>query len=284
MSAELIKLHRERIDEHLQYMEGERDVRFAKEYLTEYPDFDDIHPVYTDALIDITYRVHSLEPADVMVVMKNPNMVDGSPTAEDRFLLQYLDETDSRTERVQKISQVAVDWLSRWLVEHPGPQIRMKQLVKMLSDMGVIDNVEEPKQYLSPSDLLSKQDSVPDPTEETPPTSAGETADVFRDIYFTNLCKFRAPTGTLPLYAEELVLAKTYLENEINLVNPRLVIGTGTKPGNILRELATEEIRDGLYRIETQNSEPTYLLNLQHPSYPKADYTAARENIQRTFE
>lgn len=164
----------------------------------------------------------------------------------------------------------------------------------MLDDLGYLTLEDAQgtliaKEYLSSRNTLLSttvrdSDGTPDPGEVKIADSTAEVSSVFKDLYITELSKLRAPTGNWPFHLEERILQKYYLRNEIQAVKPKLVIGMGQRPRQVLTELASERISDRSYHLPTSDKSPRFLITLDHPFYPSADYKARKDDLKRALK
>lgn len=74
MSAPLLNVHQAYITAHLKYLTQNRGISTPGDYFTNSLDFTDIAPEYHEYPLNLIYRVFSLNPADIMIVLKNPNV------------------------------------------------------------------------------------------------------------------------------------------------------------------------------------------------------------------
>lgn len=289
MDDKLLETHSTYLDAHLRYMKNVRGVESPAEYLSDYLGYTEVADPYKNYPLDLVYRVSSLIPADVMLVLKSPNITkssvsSGQGTSEDALIAEYISEEEPRPRKIQKIRQISSVWLANWFAKHPGPQVRLKKLVEAGIEGEYIPESwrGREKEFLKPSPSKNEVNSVEDiPADKTSP----EISSFFEYFYVTELSQLRAPTSKWPFHLEEQVLAKQYLKKEIDTVDPKLIIASGEKPQSVMKELAVEQLDDELYRLERSDGSDRYLLVLDHPSYPSADYSRAVEVFQQlSFE
>lgn len=285
MEDSLLKVHSAYLDAHLRYMKKVRNVESPAEYLSNYLGFTKSVDAYESYPLELVYRVPSLTPADVMLVLKNPNITEssvsnGEGTSEDALMAEYISEDDPRPRKIEQMRQITAVWMANWFTNHPGPQVRLKKLVEAGIEGGYIPErwKGSEKECLQPSPGKEEVNSVEDiPADKSSP----EISSFFEYFYVTELSNLRAPTNKWPFHLEEQVLAKQYLRKEIETVDPKLIIATGGKPQSVTKELAVERLDEELYRLEGSEGSDRYLLALDHPSYPSADYSRAEEIFQR---
>jgi len=288
MDDDVVNVHTGYVRAHLRYMRRVRNVESPADYLTTYPDFSAPPEEYQVAPLDLVYRIPSLHRSDVMLVLKNPNItaerINEGMYWEDRLIKRMLSGTSDLTERIRALSRVSAPHIADYFVKHPGPQVRMKKLVRAAAAGGYLNAdalSDGPKPYLRPSKPVEDLDS---PSDVPLGTDWGDIAPVYGDFYVTELCKLRAPTGSWPFHQEERVISKQYLRREIEAVDPTLVVALGKRPSNVLREIAEDAVQQSnatdLYHLRSVNGSTRYLLTLQHPSYPRADYAAAEKSFE----
>jgi len=285
MDQSLIDVHATHLQSHLRYIQEERNVSSPADYFREYLGFSNIDSAYENYPLDIIYRVPSLSPAEVMIVLKNPNISEssvssGGGTGEDILLDKYLNGTDSPEDKVEKIEDVSRIWISEWFADNHGPQARLKKIVGHGIEGGYIPDIEDKseKQLLLPT--VRKED-VDSPGEIPTDVPTEEISGFHNRFYVTELSKLRAPQNEWPFHLEEQVIAKDYLRNEIEVVDPTLVIAMGDKPRTVVKEFGVESVGENLYRLTGFEDSDRYLLVLDHPSYPPADYSPAAEAFSR---
>ena len=285
MGDRLLGVHSAYLDTHLRYMSSVRNVESPAEYLSNYLGFTKAVGAYESYPLDLVYRVPTLTPADVMLVLKNPNITElsvskGEGTSEDALIAEYISEEDPRPRNIEKMRQITAVWMANWFTNHPGPQVRLKKLVEAGIEGGYVSErwSGREKECLKPSPGKDEVNSVEDIPEDK---SSPEISTFFKYFYVTELSKLRAPTSKWPFHLEEQVLAKQYLRKEIEIVDPKLIIATGGKPQSVTKELAVERLDEELYRLEGSDGSDRYLLVLDHPSFPSADYSRAVEVFQQ---
>lgn len=286
MTDEVLNVHSAFLRTHAQYMRRVRGAKTPTEYFQEYLDYENPSSEFSDYPLEVVFRVPSLSPADVMLVLKNPGISEGwvsgeSPPREDQVMNEVLSEETTRLEKIRGLARVTAPHVANWFADHPGPQVRMKKLTTTAVESGYLprntDIDPTSKQYFLPRTPIQEITSRDDAPLDIP---TNETAPIYDDFYVTELAKFRAPTGDWPFHQEESVIAKQYVRKEIETVNPKLVIALGKRPSRVLREMSVQTIdnagTDKLYKLTEVGERSRFLLTLPHPSYPGADYSPAR--------
>jgi hypothetical protein len=262
------------------------------DYLREYVGVSDPVKGYNSAPFDVLYRAPCYSQSEMAIVLKNPNITPADVEAanvdstlnsqdppnrrigEDYRILNNLSNNQSLSERFKTVSRESAYGIGGWFTNHPGPQVRMKELIREVDTAGLIElesrDDETVKSYLSPQENNKTGRHGPEVAPE-------DIAEVYDDFYVTELCKLRAPTGNWPFSPEEESIAKWYLIRELKAVNPDIIFVLGQKPTSTLSSFANEQIEPNLYRSRAFNG--AYIITLDHPSYPQADYSPLSQHL-----
>lgn len=84
-------------------------------------------------------------------------------------------------------------------------------------------------------------------------------------VYISNIVKARPPDNRDPL-PEEILAFKPYLDAEINLIKPKLVVTLGRfSMGKFLPEVKVSEVHGRLFKIKW-NEQTLFILPMYHPA------------------
>lgn len=86
-----------------------------------------------------------------------------------------------------------------------------------------------------------------------------------RDVYITNICKFRPPNNRDP-HADEVAADWPVLERQIELMNPKLVVAVGRVAGQTLLD-STASLRDMRARLHRYPRRDLPVVVTYHPAY-----------------
>lgn len=100
-------------------------------------------------------------------------------------------------------------------------------------------------------------------------------------VYISNIVKARPPDNRDPL-PEEILAFKPYLDAEINLIKPKLIVTLGRfSMGKFLPEVKVSEVHGRLYKIKW-NEQTLFILPMYHPA-AALRATRVKESFIRDF-
>lgn len=86
-----------------------------------------------------------------------------------------------------------------------------------------------------------------------------------KDVYISNIIKVRPPDNRDPL-PEEILAFKPYLDGEINLISPKLIVTLGRfSMAKFLPEVKVSAVHGRLHKIKWQ-SQTLFVLPMYHPA------------------
>jgi uracil-DNA glycosylase family 4 len=84
-------------------------------------------------------------------------------------------------------------------------------------------------------------------------------------VYITNIVKARPPDNRDP-FPEEILAYKPYLDQEITLINPKLIITLGRfSMAKFLPDVKISQVHGRLHKV-SWNNQTTYVLPMYHPA------------------
>jgi uracil-DNA glycosylase family 4 len=87
-----------------------------------------------------------------------------------------------------------------------------------------------------------------------------------KDVYITNIVKYRPPNNRDPEISEKEACAK-WLSDELNLINPKLVVFLGRHSmNNFFPELKISDVHGKVIHKKIKNMNTEYFLPLYHPA------------------